>query len=84
VERGQAQEDLQDPGSTLKKYRAVYAAGRGIAWHDAATFNAQRGIDTETVESWARNNLGHSSGFRHPVPSPASGLGRVPLQASTQ
>jgi hypothetical protein len=37
-------EDLrQNPGNTLKKYRAVFAAGSGVAWDDATTFNAQRG-----------------------------------------
>jgi hypothetical protein len=45
-------EYLQDPGTTLKKY--LYAARRGATWDDATTFNAQRGIDTDTVESWAQ------------------------------
>jgi hypothetical protein len=54
-------EDLQqDPGNTLKQYRAVFAAGRGVAWVDATTFDARRSIDTKIVVSWAPKNLGHS------------------------
>jgi hypothetical protein len=41
-------------------YRTVFAVGRDVAWDKAATFDAQRGIDTETVESGPRNNIARS------------------------
>lgn len=46
-----------DPDDALKKYRAVFAAGRGVAWDKAVTFNAQHGIDVTDLESWVRENL---------------------------
>ena len=54
-----AEELQQDPGNTPKKYRAVFAAGRGVAWVDATIFDAQRSIDTKMVVSWAPKDLGH-------------------------
>jgi hypothetical protein len=41
----------------MKKYRAVFAQGRGVAWPKAETFNAIHGIPTTTAEEWARSNL---------------------------
>lgn len=48
----------EDPENALKKYRVVFAEGRGVAWEMAGTINAQRGIATTGVEPWMRENLG--------------------------
>jgi hypothetical protein len=46
-----------DPTDNMKKYRAVFAQGRGVAWDKSTSFNAQHGIVTTTTEQWARANL---------------------------
>ena len=48
----------RDPDNALKKYRAVFAIGRGVAWDTSTTFNAQRGIPVVDVETWMRRNQG--------------------------
>lgn len=54
-------EELEkDPTHHIKKYRAVFAQGRGVAWPKAGTFNEQRAIQVTTAEQWARENLGLS------------------------
>ncbi|WP_425930321.1 aromatic alcohol reductase [Pseudomonas sp. NyZ201] len=51
-------EELEkDPAHHIKKYRAVFAQGRGVSWPKAATFNAQQAIPVTTAEEWARNHL---------------------------
>lgn len=45
------------PTHHIKKYRAVFAQGRGVAWPKAVTFNEQPGIPVTTAEQWARANL---------------------------
>lgn len=47
----------KDPGDPIKKYRVVFAEGRGVSWELGQTFNAQRGIEVMDVEQWARANL---------------------------
>lgn len=47
----------RNPEDGLRKYRAVFAQGRGVAWPKADTFNAIRGIPTTTTEEWARKHL---------------------------
>ena len=47
----------KDPDSPIKKYRVVFAEGRGVAWDVDKTFNAQRGIEVLSVEQWAQENL---------------------------
>lgn len=46
-----------DPDNAIKKYRAVFAEGKGVSWEMHQTFNLQRGIATTNVEHWARENL---------------------------
>ena len=46
----------RDPDDNLRKYRAVFASGRGVAWDMASTFNAQRNIPVVDVETWLRAN----------------------------
>ena len=47
----------KDPNDVIKKYRVVFAEGKGVSWNINKTFNAQRGIQTLGVEQWARQNL---------------------------
>lgn len=47
----------KDPENGLKKYRIVFAEGRGVAWDEAKTFNYQRGLKLQGVEEWVRENL---------------------------
>ncbi|ORW23814.1 2'-hydroxyisoflavone reductase [Mycolicibacter nonchromogenicus] len=47
----------RNPDDGMRKYRAVFAQGRGVAWPKAGTFNAVRGIPTTTTEEWAREHL---------------------------
>ncbi len=52
------QEELaKDPHNAIKKYRVVFAEGKGVSWDMAGTFNAQRGIKVVDVEQWATANL---------------------------
>ena len=46
-----------DPDNSIKKYRAVFAEGKGVAWDKSQTFNAQRGIAARGLEDWMRANL---------------------------
>lgn len=48
----------KDSTHHIKKYRAVFAQGRGVAWPKAGTFNEQQSIPVTTAEQWARANLG--------------------------
>jgi len=51
-------EELEkDPTHHIKKYRAVFAQGRGVAWPKAGTFNERRAIQVTTAEQWAQANL---------------------------
>lgn len=47
----------KDPENNLKKYRVVFAEGRGVSWDIGQTFNAQHGIKVKNVEQWVRDNL---------------------------
>jgi hypothetical protein len=50
------------PDDTLRKYRVVFAQGRGVAWDKAQAFNAQKGIRLCAMESWLRENLSRVRG----------------------
>ncbi|MFM0740946.1 aromatic alcohol reductase [Paraburkholderia xenovorans] len=47
----------REPGNSLRKYRAVFAQGVGVAWDKNETFNARRGIPVSGMEAWMRENL---------------------------
>ncbi len=50
--------DLADsPGDTMRRYRAVFAIGRGMWWNKAQTFNARENIAVTDAESWLRAHL---------------------------
>lgn len=44
------------PDDGMRKYRAVFAQGRSVAWEPARTFNAQRGIAVHGLTQWIREN----------------------------
>ena len=46
-----------DPKDALRKYRVVFAQGKGVSWPLAHTFNAVNGISVTGVEAWMRSNL---------------------------
>lgn len=48
---------VEDPDDNLKKYRAVFAQGHGVAWDPAVTFNAQQGIAVTDVAAWIDGHL---------------------------
>ena len=47
----------KDPDNPIKKYRAVFAEGKGVSWEIDKTFNAQREIEVKNVTRWIRENL---------------------------
>lgn len=47
----------RDPNDSFKKYRLVFARGRGVAWETGKTFNARHGMKVVDVEQWAQKNL---------------------------
>jgi hypothetical protein len=46
-----------DPHDAVRKYRVVFAEGRGVSWDKQQTFNGQREIAVCGLEDWARQNL---------------------------
>ncbi|KAJ7443814.1 putative isoflavone oxidoreductase [Mycena latifolia] len=46
-----------DPENSMKKYRAVFAMGNGVAWPVEGTYNHQNAIAVEGVEAWLRRHL---------------------------
>jgi hypothetical protein len=49
-----------DPDNPIRKYRVVFAEGRGVAWDKSRSLNAARGIDVTSVEAWIRQHLATS------------------------
>jgi len=47
----------QDPQNMMRKYRAAFAIGRGVAWTKDGTFNQRHGIPVTDVASWIGSNL---------------------------
>ena len=46
-----------DPDNPIRKYRVVFAEGKGVSWNMDGTFNALRGLAVVGVDRWARENL---------------------------
>ncbi|KAJ7108779.1 isoflavone reductase family protein [Mycena epipterygia] len=46
-----------DPENGTKKYRAVFAMGKGVSWPLDGTYNHQKGIALEGVEDWLKRYL---------------------------
>lgn len=47
----------EHPGDQMKKYRAVFAEGKGVAWDKRTTFNATHGIAVTTTSAWIDRHL---------------------------
>jgi hypothetical protein len=47
----------RDPHNMMRKYRAAFAQGRGVAWDKSDSFNTQRAIPVTDVASWINANL---------------------------
>ena len=47
----------RDPDDVMRRYRAVFALGRGMWWDKDKTFNARRGITVMDAEGWLRTHL---------------------------
>jgi hypothetical protein len=47
----------EEPGDSIRKYRAVFAAGKGVAWDKSRTFNTQRCMRVCGLEDWMRQNM---------------------------
>lgn len=47
----------KDPQNMMRKYRAAFAIGRGVAWSRDGTFNQKHGIPVTDVASWIDANL---------------------------
>lgn len=45
------------PEDGMKKYRVVFAEGKGVAWDMEKTLNAKRGMELQGVEEWLRERL---------------------------
>lgn len=54
------QELANDPSNMIKKYRAAFAQGRGVAWGVEDTFNAKIGAELQDVQAWLGANMQHS------------------------
>lgn len=47
----------RDPNNMMRKYRAAFAQGRGVAWDKSGTFNERRALPVTDVASWIDANL---------------------------
>lgn len=47
----------RDPHNMMRKYRAAFAQGRGVAWDKRGTFNSRRALPVTDVASWINANL---------------------------
>lgn len=47
----------QDPENMTRKYRAVFAQGRGVAWAKDDTFNARHAIPVTSLQEWVKDNI---------------------------
>lgn len=45
------------PNDPIRKYRTVFAEGKGVAWAKGATYNARRAIETIDVKQWIEQRL---------------------------
>ncbi|WP_158894412.1 MULTISPECIES: aromatic alcohol reductase [unclassified Pseudomonas] len=54
------EQESDENAKHIKKYRAVFAQGRGVAWPMEATFNARHGFAMTSAEQWALEHLGEA------------------------
>ncbi|KIX94063.1 uncharacterized protein Z520_10089 [Fonsecaea multimorphosa CBS 102226] len=48
------EESEKDPGDKIKRYRVVFAEGKGLSWPKERTWSAMQGIKMEGVDEYAR------------------------------
>lgn len=48
------EESRKDPGNLLKRYRVVFAEGKGVSWPQQHTWSAQQGTKMQGVEEFVR------------------------------
>ncbi len=51
------EELARDPTHHIKKYRAVFSLGKGVAWPKDCTFNERQSIPVITAAEWAEENI---------------------------
>ncbi|MDW7556290.1 aromatic alcohol reductase (plasmid) [Azospirillum brasilense] len=51
------EELARDPQNMMRKYRAAFAQGRGVAWDKAGTYNQRNAIPVTDVTAWIGANL---------------------------
>lgn len=51
------EELARDPQNMMRKYRAAFAQGRGVAWSKDGTFNQRHAIPVTDVAAWIDANL---------------------------
>nr|WP_314562195.1 aromatic alcohol reductase [uncultured Pseudomonas sp.] len=54
------EQESDENAKHIKKYRAVFAQGRGVAWPMETTFNARHGFAVTSAEQWALEHLGEA------------------------
>ncbi|SDA92663.1 aromatic alcohol reductase [Sinorhizobium sp. NFACC03] len=54
------EELAKDPQNMMRKYRAAFAMGRGVAWDKAGTYNERHSIPVTDIDAWIHANLGAS------------------------
>jgi hypothetical protein len=88
----EAQDLTQMPNDNLRKYRAVFAMGRGVAWSVAQTFNGTQQLPVTSAESgheliWAAihspENAWDSTSDMSCCCTHAFGLAKVELRSIT-
>jgi hypothetical protein len=47
----------KDPDNPIKKYRVVFAEGKGVSWETGKAFNVQQEIEVTDVTRWVREHL---------------------------
>lgn len=52
-----AQDLERDPDNTICKYRVAFAAGKGVSWNQAETYNARKGISVLNIPQYIEQRL---------------------------
>lgn len=51
------EESSKDPEDLIKRYRVVFAEGKGVSWPMEGTWSARKAMKMEGVEEWVRKNF---------------------------
>ena len=52
------QELKKDPKNVIKRYRVIFAEGRGVAWEMSTTWNKKKGVKVTDVEAFVKEKYG--------------------------